>query len=37
MVSKVLIPLLLAAIVAANGARAQSGVENGKQQFAKNA
>jgi cytochrome c len=35
MVSKVLIPLLLAAIVAANGARAQSGVENGKLQFTK--
>jgi cytochrome c len=35
MVSKVLVPLLLAAIVAANGARAESGVENGKQQFAK--
>src|SRR5216684_1746323 len=34
MVLKVLIPLLLAATVAANSARAQS-VENGKQQFTK--
>jgi cytochrome c len=35
MVSKMLIPLLLAAIAATNGARAQSSVENGKQLFTK--